>query len=274
VLSLVVHHNAKYLWCYEGGDKMTKFEPASVNNRRAKLLIWGGEGVGKTTIALQFPNPLVIELDADGSTPYAAKYPFAEPNPKVRSMLDMLNVINMLATTEHNYKTLVIDPITILWRMHQARWNDTYFKCRKPKKDSIKPPAGFKGDFYEFQISDWRPLKQEWYRFVRNLTFLDMNVVATSHLGSKWRGMEVVGETFDCEKTLGHAFSTVLRMDYKQGNSKVRVLTCDRDRWERWQRGDRFEGTETQIYKALEDKLNKVALEKDSKPVSLPEGTA
>jgi GTPase SAR1 family protein len=253
------------------------FINADVTKRRAKILIWGPEGVGKTVISLRFPNPIVVELDADGSTPYAAEYPFAEPEPKVRSMEAMLNVLGLLAKGNHPYKTLIIDPITILWRMHKARWNATFFRCRRPKASNVKPPAGYKGEFYEFQPGDWDPLKGEWYRFIRNLTFLDMNVIATSHMKPKYKRGELmvdVGDTFDCEVTLGHSFSTVLKMDFKQGKKDIRTVTCMRDRWKRWQYGDRFEGTETQIYTALEDKLNKEALNKDSKPVSLPEGVA
>ena len=39
------------------------FQPAASSDRRLKLLLWGDSGVGKTTLALQFPHPAVIDLE-------------------------------------------------------------------------------------------------------------------------------------------------------------------------------------------------------------------
>jgi hypothetical protein len=39
------------------------FQKAKSLDRRLKLFLWGDSGVGKTTLALQFPRPVVIDLE-------------------------------------------------------------------------------------------------------------------------------------------------------------------------------------------------------------------
>lgn len=73
----------------------------------SKLIIYGVEGIGKTTLASQFPKPLFIDLE--GSTakmkPQPAKMPDAD------GYIDMKRQLGQILNSKHDYKTLVIDSV-------------------------------------------------------------------------------------------------------------------------------------------------------------------
>lgn len=228
------------------------FSRPNILKRRAKLFIWGAAGTGKTVLALRFPNPLVIDLE-EGASPYVDSLPYDEPKPRVVSMKQMMDTVEWLAANKHPYQTLVIDSITVLWDMHQKRWNDTFFRCRRPD-GNFKKPAGFKDEFYDFQVGDWRAIKGEWYKFIRSLTHLDMNIVATAHMKTLYaesQMMKAVGTTFDAERKSDYSFDTVLKLDFVAGKPLYRKITCKRDRFKRWHAGEIITGAEDQLSKAL-----------------------
>ena len=94
--------------------------------RPQKAVIYGPEGVGKSTLASQFPIPAF--LDTEGGTHHLDVARF----PDVSTWDDITAAIAQLATGEHNFKTLVID--TADWlekRLAEAI-------CRKAHKESIE----------------------------------------------------------------------------------------------------------------------------------------
>lgn len=228
------------------------FSRPNILKRKAKLLLWGCAGTGKTVLALHFPSPVVIDLEK-GAGPYVDILPYDTPDVELVTMNHVMNTVEWLASNNHSYQTLIIDSLTVLWAMHQKRWNDTMFRCRRPEP-GYKKPAGFKGEFYIFQTGDWLPIKGEWNRFIRSLTRLDMNVVVTAHSKTLYKEgemMKAVGTTFSAEKDSDYVFDTVLKLEFIAGKPLYRKITCKRDRFKRWQAGETFTGTEDQLSKAL-----------------------
>ena len=68
-----------------------------------KVVIYGPEGIGKSTMAGQFPAP--IWIDAEGSTARMDVERFDDP----QTLDDVINCIDELSKSDHGYKTLVID---------------------------------------------------------------------------------------------------------------------------------------------------------------------
>lgn len=68
-----------------------------------KCLVYGPEGIGKSTFAAHFPAPVYI--DTEGSTARMDVDRFAEPE----KLEDVESYIDQLRTEDHGYKTLVID---------------------------------------------------------------------------------------------------------------------------------------------------------------------
>ena len=94
--------------------------------RPQKAVIYGPEGVGKSTLASQFPSP--VFLDTEGGTHHLDVVRF----PDVRSWDDVLAAAKSLAAGGHEFKTLVIDT---------ADWLEKRLAehlCRKANKESIE----------------------------------------------------------------------------------------------------------------------------------------
>src|SRR5262245_53085036 len=92
--------------------------------KRLKLFMFGPAGVGKTTAAIQFPNSYVIDCEK-GTENYDQL--IQESGSVVFQTTDIHEVITEvkgLLTEKHDYRTLVIDPITTVY-------NDLLDKCEQ-----------------------------------------------------------------------------------------------------------------------------------------------
>ena len=183
----------------------TPFSPASESNRRLKLLLWGDTGSGKTTTALQFPNPAVIDLEG-GTEHYGSAFRFDVL--KATAADDINAAVDSLFGDGHDYRTLVIDPITQYWEALQKKWSDIFLRRNKGSK-------GHRLEYYDLQPRDWMTIKAEHKEFIRKLIQLDMNVIVTARQKTLYADqgfMRAVGETFDGEKSLPYLFDSILRL--------------------------------------------------------------
>ncbi len=94
--------------------------------RPQKAVIYGPEGVGKSTLASQLPSP--IFLDTEGGTHHLDVVRFAEP----ATWDDVTAAIAQLAGGGHEFKTLVIDTADWLEKRLAAH------VCKKAGKESIE----------------------------------------------------------------------------------------------------------------------------------------
>jgi len=190
----------------DGGAKAASpFTKAKKLPKRLKLFLWGDSGVGKTTLALRFPKPVVIDMEG-GTELYGDDFDFdviraTDPD-------KVMEAVDWLATHEHGFKTLVMDPVTIYWDALQKKWSDIFLRRNKGSK-------GYKYEFYDLQPKDWLTVKAELKEFVRKLIALNMTVIVTAREKTKYKDgsfMQAIGETFDGEKSLPYMFDTVLRL--------------------------------------------------------------
>ena len=166
------------------------FKKAETMEKRIKLLAWGDTNTGKTTLGLQFPHPVVIDLER-GADLYAEKFDFDVLRASTAD--DVIQAVDWLLDNKHSYRTLVIDPITIFWEALQKKWSDIFLRRNKGSK-------GYKFDFYDFQPKDWMAIKAELKKFIRKLNALDMNVIVIAREKTKYKDgsyMVPIGETFE-----------------------------------------------------------------------------
>lgn len=181
------------------------FKKALKTRRRLKLFIYGPSGAGKTRLALRFPGVAVMDLE-DGTAHYGDDFEFYVL--KVTTADELMQAVDWLLTHPHPFCTLVIDPITIYWESLQSKWGRIFLQRNKGGK-------GHRGDFYELQPRDWVTLKAEFKELLRKLIALDMNVIVTARQKAQYSDsgfMHVIGETFDCEKSLPYLFDTILHL--------------------------------------------------------------
>lgn len=99
-----------------------------------RVLIYGPEKIGKTTLASEFPNPVFIQTES-GQSGSLALTSFGLLN----TFQAVLDALQALATEEHDFQTLVVDSITELEKLVFAE------ACARNKWKSIETPGYGKG---------------------------------------------------------------------------------------------------------------------------------
>ncbi len=107
-----------------------------------RVLLYGVEGVGKSTWASRAPSPIFINQEMGTEELDVARFP--EPH----SWDDVLDAIRALEAAPSEYRTLVIDVIN--W-LEPLCWKHV---CAKNKWDSIEEPGYGKG--YDAALDEWR----------------------------------------------------------------------------------------------------------------------
>lgn len=234
------------------------FKKSKLITKRIRLFIWGSSGVGKTTLALGFPKPCIIDMEKSAEL-YGDSFDFGVKETKDPDVV--MKTIDWLLTTNHGYKTAIIDPFTVYWESIQAKWEKLFLKRRHGKK-------GHKGEFYDLQPGDWKHLKAEIKELFRKLHSLDMNVIVTARLKDKYKDspgdfMVKDGETFDGEKSLEYMFHTVIHM--YRGKDGKRMGHCTKDRSNHIPEDSHINAE----YKTFEKMWGRDILDRDAKPIEL-----
>lgn len=191
------------------------FAPAKAVDKKLKIFLYGNTGSGKTTFALQFPNPCVIDLER-GTDLYGDKFNFEKMTPNTFSQT--WQAVIWLMQNRHPYQTLVVDPVTMVYEQLQDK-NNNHAKMKN--KDHID---------YDFGPKEWMKIKAEWKDFIRDIIALPMHVIFIAREKAKYdkKGfMKQIGETYDSEKNTAYYFDIVLRLVNEGGN---RSFIVDKDR--------------------------------------------
>ncbi|HOX27262.1 MAG TPA: ATP-binding protein [Candidatus Krumholzibacteria bacterium] len=231
------------------------FRAAETSNRRLKLFLWGDSGVGKTTLALRFPSPAVVDLEG-GTEHYGGAFKFEVL--KATTADEVAAAVDWLLTHKHPYRTLIVDPVTLYWDALQRKWTDIFLRRNKGSK-------GHHGDYYDLQPRDWQVVKAEFKEFIRKLIQLDMTVVVTAREKAQYADggfMRVVGTTFDGEKSLPYLFDTILRL-YRDETGRFMAENI-KDRTNKLPRGH-FEVS----YQLFEARIGTESLDREAEPLRL-----
>ncbi len=132
-------------------------------SRAQKVVIYGPEGIGKSSLAAQFPDPVII--DTEGGTAHMDIRRIDKP----RSWEELLSIVKEIAATPGICKTLVID--TADW----AEQLITAYLCNKYKQNSIESFGYGKGYTY---------MAEEFSRLLSACDFVitaGIHVVITAH---------------------------------------------------------------------------------------------
>ena len=210
--------------------------------KRLKLFMFGPAGVGKTTAAIQFPNSYII--DAERGTENYDKLITASGSAvfQTNDMNEVLAEVKALLTEKHEYRTLVIDPITTLY-------NDLLEKCEQ------KVGTDFGRHYGEAN----KTMK----RLANLIMALDMNVVMTAHAKKEYgQNLSVLGQTFDGWKQLDYWFDLVVELGKK---GKKRFAKVVKTRLESFPDEDVFEWG----YDSIKRRYDVNMLEKEATVVKL-----
>lgn len=212
--------------------------------KRLKALFYGSAGVGKTTAAIQFPKPYLIDTEKGAENTQYVKL-LEEVGGAIFQTSDfeeLINEVKSLLTEKHEYKTLVIDPLTTLY-------NDLLDKA------ATKVGTDFGKHYGE--------ANKEMKHLLNLLLRLDMNVIITSHAKNEYgQNLAVLGQTYDCYKKLDYLFDLVFEI---QKRGKERVALVKKTRVEGFPEGDVFPFN----YEEISNRYGKEILEKDAEEIRL-----
>jgi len=176
--------------------------------KRLKALVYGESGVGKTTLAIQFPKPYLIDTER-GSVNDQYVDQINKSGGAVfhtTSFDDIVQEIRLLISEKHEFRTLILDPITVVYEDMLNHWE------RRVGSDFGK---------------HYSAAKKEWKRLTSLLTKLDMNVVMTAHQKVQYAddgSFKVAGVTYDGAKGTDYWVDLALECFREDGERKMRVV--------------------------------------------------
>ena len=210
--------------------------------KRLKLFMFGPAGVGKTTEAIQFPNSYIIDCERGAENYDKLITASGSAVFQTTDIHDVIAEVKSLLTEKHDYRTLVIDPITPVY-------NDLLDKCEQ------KVGADF-GRHYG-------AANKEMKRLANLIMALDMNVVITAHAKTEYgQNLAKLGYTFDGWRQLDYWFDLVIELGKK---GKRRFAKVVKTRIEQFPDEDVFEWS----YEAIKKRYDTSMLEKEAQAVQL-----
>lgn len=152
------------------------FDPSRVkrkiDSRPARCIFYGPEGVGKTTLASQFPEPIFLQFeDGAGDLEIAS----ATDGRLITKYAEVVDIIEGLRNHDHDFETIVIDSLD--W-MEPVIFAET---CVRNEYRTINTDKNGKPNFSQ----GYPEAAKVWREFTKGLDLLrdekGMNVVCLAH---------------------------------------------------------------------------------------------
>jgi len=163
--------------------------------KRLKCAFYGFAGKGKTWTAIHFPKPYLIDTERGAENDQYQDILQSRGGVILQenSFDEIVKEVTALMTVEHDYQTLILDPITTVY------------------DDLLEQAEKRVGSEFGRHYSE---AKKRWKRLVLLLNRLDMNVIITAH-GKKLYGdgMKVLGNTYDGPKGMDHLLDLIIEVD-------------------------------------------------------------
>jgi len=194
------------------------FQKASKIPRRLKAYIYGESGSGKTVTALYFPNPVVIDLER-GTDHYAEPFNYGFDVLQTTDPLKVREAVDQLVKDPGDYKTLVIDPMTVFYDQVLS-YHLKRKKMRTGNPNETLAPL------------DYKPIQAEMDDFINKLICLDMNIILTAHSAVQYSNepgefMKPIGTKPDGYKKLPFMMDVLIELEI-QGDKRFAIVRKDR----------------------------------------------
>lgn len=239
-------------------SKLLAIQPAMVEPKKPKILIYGLPGVGKTWASLEFPACYYFDTEGGADlNHYRQKLidsggMYFGPDQGSLDFDIVISQMEALATEKHPYKTVVFDSLSKLF--------NTALSDEQAKLGEADVFGAFKKV----------PTRQV-AKLMRWINRADMNAVLISHQRDLWgknaKGQrEVVGETFDGPEKLEYELHLVLRIaKIGAGENAKRFAHIGKSRLQGFPDGTRFDWS----FANFAERYGKDVIEKEVKPVVL-----
>ena len=164
---------------------------------KIKALIYGQAGMGKTTLALSAPKPLLLDFDNGVNR---VNFEHQKDTVQIKSFQEALDVLNEDLS---DYESIVVDTIG------------------KMMDFIITKVCGTSNP----RIQDWGRINQEFTGFVRIASSLNKNIIFVAHRDVRKEGEENVFVPAVREKTYSAIVTELDLLGYMDMNKNVRQIT-------------------------------------------------
>lgn len=164
---------------------------------KIKALIYGQAGMGKTTLALSAPKPLLLDFDNGVNR---VNFEHQKDTVQIKSFQEALDVLNEDLS---EYESIVVDTIG------------------KMMDFIITKVCGSSNP----RIQDWGRINQEFTNFVRIASSLNKNIIFIAHRDVRKEGEENVFVPAVREKTYSAIVTELDLLGYMDMNKNVRQIT-------------------------------------------------
>jgi len=224
-------------------------KPETVEANKPKFLISGESGVGKTFFALSFPRPYLIDVEVGATrSQYQEKLKavggaYFGKDEGSQDFATIIEEVKELATTKHDFKTLIIDSFSYLYMIEASIQEEKVGSAFAADKKAAQKPTKI---------------------LMRWLDKLDMTVILICHSKGRWirQGKDLVadGTTFDGWDKMEYILDLWIEI-LKGGKNfvvkKSRIESLPQD------------SSMPLDYKAFADVYGKNIIERESKPALL-----
>lgn len=153
-------------------------QPHEISSDNAKLigLIYGQPGVGKTSVALSSPKPLLIDFD-NGALRVEKQYRVATLQvKKYNDFLEILKIDNLHYLND--YETIVIDTL--------GKMVDSIADYLIDKDPKLKQSDG------SLSMKGWGSVKKEFQKLLKNLLNTNKSIIFTAHEKEEKVGEQII----------------------------------------------------------------------------------
>lgn len=226
-------------------------------NKRVKMMVFSAPALGKTTAAINWPKSVIIDME-HGTDNYhetiikQGSIVLHTTNPD-----EVRDEIKTLLTEKHDYRTICIDPVTILYQAIQEKWTRIFSKYADTEKAT---------ELQDFGFRYWAKVKSDYKAIMRMLLACDMNVILTAHQKDVYgEGMKKVGFGSDSMKGDEHIFDYVFQLVMDSKGRRTAITKKERAEVGKNKFPSEFEWS----YPNFQIYYGKDNLERESTPVPL-----
>jgi hypothetical protein len=168
-----------------------------------RYLIYGAEGVGKSTFAGHAPGAIFLDIEGGSGELDVVRYPFRDEvaGHIPRSLAEVYAALEDLRTSEHDYRHLVIDAVDALEALIWGRVVDAYSGVKGTVNKTGKRLGSIAdidyGRGYQAAVDEWRSLlvRLDALRFERQIAIVLIGHAAVvkhdNPLGENWDRVEL-----------------------------------------------------------------------------------
>lgn len=220
-----------------------------INEARIKALIYADKGAGKTHFCCSIPDTYYIDAEGVEDYPHLVKMLRDNGGDLVylTELSEMITEVKELISTQHNYKTLVIDSISFPFG---------WIAQLEAERLQNKSP-GTEGTEFGANLAKAKRLI---FQLGILLSRLDMNVIVVAHEKTKYMDGKDIGKTFDINDKMAYSLGAVWHLRL-QGQS--RKLFIEKSRYIEMKTGELIDFDEG--YFVLKESFGEQVFKRESK---------